>query len=66
MLKCPHAPIVSATIYNMRKKVEYVNKNFRLDKDLSDRLGTMSRESGVTEKHALNEAVRVLLAAKGY
>jgi len=50
----------------MRKKVEYVNKNFRLDKDLSDRLGTMSRESGVTEKHALNEAVRVLLAAKGY
>jgi predicted DNA-binding protein len=50
----------------MRKKQEYVNKNFRLDKEADDRLKELRHDSGATERHLLNEAVRVLLAAKGY
>lgn len=51
----------------MRKKpTEYVNKNFRLEKEKNERLKKYADDFGIIERHALSQAVEILLASKGY
>lgn len=51
----------------MRKKQsEYVTKNHRFNKQLDERLRKMREETGVSERHAFEEAMNAWLTVKGY
>lgn len=49
----------------MRKKQEYQVKVFRLERSLADRLEAYSKETGISQAHALTKAIESYLTVKG-
>lgn len=66
--KTPTKHVACGSLCNMRKtnKVEWVNKHHRFKKELDDRLQKLREETGVTERHAFEEAMNAWLTVKGY